>query len=65
MRGRHEKRLPRFFWMSADKVAAASLAGLGRGRLYVVPGWKYRVITALVTKFPARLRVALESARPV
>jgi hypothetical protein len=64
MRGRHERRLPRFFWMSADQVAASSLAGLRRGRLYVVPGWKYRVITALVTKFPARLRVALELARP-
>jgi hypothetical protein len=36
---------------------------LRSGRLYVVPSWKYRILTALVTKFPNGLRVAFESAR--
>jgi short-subunit dehydrogenase len=61
---RRERRAPRFFWLSADRVAAASLAGLRSGRLYVVPGWQYRILTALMTKLPNGLRVALESARP-
>jgi hypothetical protein len=60
---RREKRAPRFFWISADTVVAASLKGLRSGRLYVVPSWKYRILTALVTKFPNGLRVAFESAR--
>jgi len=58
------KRAPRFFWMSAERVAASSLADLRRGRLYVVPGWQYRILTAIATKLPGRFRVALEAARP-
>ena len=61
---RRESRAPRFFWISADTVVAASLKGLRSGRLYVVPSWKYRILTAIVTKLPNGLRVAFESARP-
>jgi short-subunit dehydrogenase len=61
---RREKRAPQFFWISAESVVDASLRGLRTGRLYVVPSWKYRILTALVTKLPNRLRVAFESARP-
>ncbi len=61
---RRERRAPRFFWISADSVVAASLKGLRSGRLYVVPNWKYRILTALVTKLPNGLRIAFESARP-
>jgi len=61
---RRESRAPRSFWLDADSVAAASLAALAKGRLYVVPGWKYRLLAAFVTKLPNRLRVAFESFRP-
>jgi short-subunit dehydrogenase len=35
-----------WLWMSADEVVEASLAGLQRKRLFVVPGWRYRLIAA-------------------
>ena len=48
------------FWLTADAVAAASLDGLRRGRLFVIPGWRYRLLVAVVGKLPAAVRVALE-----
>lgn len=60
---RRETRASPFFWLSAESVVDASLAALADGRLYVVPTWRYRILVALVTKLPNRLRVAFESAR--
>jgi hypothetical protein len=51
------------FWMTADYVVDASLAGLKNGKLYVIPGWRYRVLTSLVSKLPSRLRIAMELSR--
>jgi len=48
------------FWLTADAVAAASLDGLRRGRLFVIPGWRYRLLVAVIGKLPAAVRVALE-----
>ncbi len=60
---RRETRASRFFWLSADSVVDASLSGLARGRLYVVPTWRYAILVALLTKLPDRMRIAFESAR--
>ncbi|HEY6451555.1 MAG TPA: SDR family oxidoreductase [Steroidobacteraceae bacterium] len=49
-------------WLRADQVVDASLKGLSTGTLFVVPGWRYRLLVALLTKLPASLRLALESA---
>lgn len=49
------------FWLRADEVVDASLEGLRRGKLFVIPGWRYRVLVSLLTKLPSALRVALES----
>jgi short-subunit dehydrogenase len=49
------------FWMQAEDVVDASLEGLRRGKLFVIPGWRYRVLVSLLTKLPSSLRVALES----
>jgi uncharacterized protein len=49
------------FWMRAEDVVDASLEGLRRGKLFVIPGWRYRVLVSLLTKLPSSLRVALES----
>lgn len=49
-------------WLRADQVVDASLKGLSTGKLFVVPGWRYGLLVALLTKLPASLRVALESA---
>jgi len=50
--------------MTADDVVEASLAGLRRRKLFVVPGWQYRFFAALATKLPVRLRLIMESRSP-
>jgi uncharacterized protein len=50
-------------WMNAEQVVDASLAGLRSGRLYVIPGWRYRLLTSLISKLPSRLRLAVELGR--
>jgi hypothetical protein len=52
---------PPFFWLKAEDVVDASLEGLRRRKLLVVPGWQYRVLTALFAKIPTEWRLALES----
>ena len=53
------KLIPRSLWMPAEKVVEASLEGLRRGELFVIPGWRYRTFVALVSLTPRRLRHAL------
>jgi short-subunit dehydrogenase len=49
------------FWLSAEEVVDASLDGLRKRKLFVVPGWRYRVLTAVLSKLPVGLRLAVES----
>jgi short-subunit dehydrogenase len=49
-------------WHSAEFVVDASLDGLRSNRLFVIPGWRYRLLTGLVTKLPTALRLKVESA---
>jgi short-subunit dehydrogenase len=49
------------FWLRAEDVVDASLEGLRRGKLFVIPGWRYRVLLAVLTKLPSSVRVALEA----
>jgi hypothetical protein len=48
-------------WMTAESVVDASLAGFAEGRLYVVPGWRYQVLVAILPRLPVRLRMAVLS----
>jgi short-subunit dehydrogenase len=50
------------FWLPADQVVEASLDGVRRGKLFVIPGWRYRLLTGLISKLPSGMRVALEGA---
>lgn len=50
------------FWMTAEEVVNASLAGLERRKLFVIPGWRYRLLTAILSKLPSGLRLAVESS---
>jgi short-subunit dehydrogenase len=46
-------RLPSWAWMTADQVVAASIRAAERGRpVVVIPGVRYRIITALVRLLP-------------
>jgi hypothetical protein len=57
-----EQVAPRGFWMTAEEVVTASLNGLRRRKLIVIPGWRYQLVSAIVTKLPVSVRVAFESA---
>jgi short-subunit dehydrogenase len=56
--------IAKWLWMRADDVVEASLEALGRRKLFVVPGWQYKLVVAVATKFPSAWRVALESQSP-
>ena len=45
-------------------LVEASLEGLGSRKLFVVPGWQYKLVVAVATKFPSAWRVALEARSP-
>lgn len=53
---------PPSLWLQPEFVVGESLKALERGKLIVVPGWKYKAIVALVTKLPMPLRLAFEAA---
>ena len=50
------------FWMSAEEVVDASLEGLRRRKLIVIPGWRYRLLVAFVSKLPVSARLLMERA---
>jgi hypothetical protein len=50
------------FWMTAEEVVDASLDGLRRKKLFVIPGWRYRILTSIFSKLPLRMRLAAEAA---
>jgi uncharacterized protein len=49
-------------WMTAEQIVEASLEGLRRNKLFVVPGWRYKLIAAFLNALPTPLRLAVESA---
>jgi hypothetical protein len=48
------------YWLTAEQVVDESLRALPRGKLFVVPGWRYKVLVAFLTVLPNWLRVAIE-----
>jgi short-subunit dehydrogenase len=53
--GPDTRRRPRSMWMSADAVVRASLAQLDRGGPVVcVPGWRNKVLVAMIGLLPRR-----------
>ena len=51
--------IPRSLWMHADDIVNASLRGLERNRLIVIPGWRYRFFVALQRWLPRSLKHAI------
>jgi short-subunit dehydrogenase len=47
--------IPQSLWMTSDFVVEESLRGFERGKLIVIPGWRYKLIVAGVKMLPARL----------
>jgi short-subunit dehydrogenase len=48
--------IPRSLWMSAEDVVDTSFRGLEKNRLFVVPGWRYRLFLLLYRRFPQSLK---------
>jgi short-subunit dehydrogenase len=53
------KGIPAWMWMSADEIVDTSLRALDRDRLFVIPGWRYRVLVFLMRALPRPLYHAL------
>jgi len=52
--------IPKSWWMPADFVVEESLKGLDAGRLYVIPGWRYKLLVAVGTRLPLGWRLATQ-----
>ncbi len=57
-------RIPKSLWLPADFVVEESLRGLDRGKLYVIPGWRYKLLVAIGTRLPLMMRLALQARSP-
>jgi uncharacterized protein len=57
--GASRESIAKPLWMRAEDVVAASLDGLERDALFVVPGWIYKLIVRLVPALPRVIRHAL------
>ncbi len=55
-RGGYEIGLPSLFWQSADDVASAGLAAVGRGDAVEVSGWHNKVLVSSVRVMPMALQ---------
>jgi len=62
--GVDRNKVPRWLWMDAGTVVEASLRGLESGKLFVIPGWQYRIGAALGELLPFGWRVFLERKSP-
>jgi uncharacterized protein len=62
--GEDRKRLaPAAFWLTAEQVVDESLAALPKGTLFVIPGWRYKWLAAIVRTLPFWLKLKLETPR--
>jgi len=53
---------PPSLWLRPEFVVDESLKALPHAKLIVVPGWKYQVLVAVISKLPMPLRLAFEAA---
>ena len=57
--------IPKSLWMTAEEVVAESLRGLDGGRMFVIPGWRYRLLVFFMRHLPQAVidAVALRQRR--
>jgi hypothetical protein len=53
------KLAPKAWWCSAEQVVGESLAGLEQDRVFVIPGFRYRLLVGIVSRIPRSLRRTL------
>jgi short-subunit dehydrogenase len=57
--GIDRQKIPSYLWMTSEEIVETSLRALGRNRVVVIPGWKYRVGVALMKMLPFAIRSRL------
>ncbi len=62
--GVSRKTIAKSLWMSAGDVVEASLDGLRKRRIVVIPGWKYRLFVSVLGLLPFPLRMAIQKRSP-
>jgi short-subunit dehydrogenase len=50
--GMDRSPIPRSLWMTADFVVNESLRGFDEGKLFVIPGWRYKLIVLFMKAMP-------------
>jgi len=55
--------IPKSWWMPAEFVVGESLCGWKQGKLFVVPGWRYKLIVRLVKIVPRWVFIRLAARR--
>src|ERR1700720_2137607 len=57
--------IPKPLWLTADFVVEESLRGFDRGKLFVIPGWRYRLLVAFLKVTPGALmrRISILAVR--
>jgi short-subunit dehydrogenase len=53
--GADRAAIPAGFWTTADTVVEASLVGFAQRKLFVIPGWRYRLLVAALRTIPSPL----------
>ena len=57
-----QRLAPPALWLTAEKVVDDSLRGMVNRKLYVVPGWRYKLAVWLLRALPFRLQILLTQA---
>ncbi|MEO8099632.1 MAG: SDR family NAD(P)-dependent oxidoreductase [Acidobacteriota bacterium] len=53
--GADRSAIPAAFWMTADSVVEASLRAFPKRTLFVVPGWRYKILVGILRVIPSGL----------
>ena len=54
--GQDRSAIPNSLWLTPDFVVAESLRAFERGKLIVIPGWRYKLGLGFLGRFPAGIR---------
>jgi uncharacterized protein len=54
--GMDPRKIPRFLWLNADDVVESSLKAFARGKVIVVPNWKYKIGAFVMKHVPHELK---------
>ena len=54
--GMDRRKIPGFLWLKADDVVETSLEAYDRGKVIVIPGWKYKIVAFLGEHAPRELK---------